>query len=154
MTASATSPARLLSLVAGLVVAAVLAAPSGATNAASPAAFETPSRNIACGWIADVDRPTRTYLRCEIRSLLSPLPKRPAVCDLDWGYGLEMASTGRASVLCAGDTIRRPGRVAVVAYGTTWRKRGFTCRSARVGLTCRNTSGHGFFLSRESWRRF
>jgi hypothetical protein len=42
----------------------------------------------------------------------------------------------------------------VLAYGETWRKRGFTCYSRAIGLTCRNTQGHGFFLSRERWHVF
>lgn len=142
---------------AALAAALAVAACTGVAHAATrtPAYFETPSRNIACAWLADLDRPSRTYLRCEIGSLLAPMPKRPAACDVDWGYGLSMTHTGPARVLCAGDTIRHvPGTGAVLAYGRTWRKRGFTCRSAAVGLTCRNASGHGFFLSRERWRRF
>jgi hypothetical protein len=31
---------------------------------------------------------------------------------------------------------------------------GFRCTSAAVGLTCKNASAHGFFLSRERWRIF
>jgi hypothetical protein len=31
---------------------------------------------------------------------------------------------------------------------------GIRCASATTGLTCRNTSGHGFFLSRERPRAF
>jgi hypothetical protein len=64
-----------------------------------------------------------------------------------------MTSVGRASPICAGDSVFH-GRNPVLAYGTTWRKRGFTCRSRFVGLTCRNARGHGFFLSRERWRVF
>jgi hypothetical protein len=142
----------LLAVVAGL--AGVAGATVGLSATKAPAYFETPSGNIACAWFADFDTPAKTYLRCEIGSLLRPLPKRPASCDVDWGYGLTLGNRGRAAVLCAGDTIRRAGRRAVLAYGTTWRKRGFTCRSESVGLTCRNTAGHGFFLSRERWRRF
>ena len=41
-----------------------------------------------------------------------------------------------------------------LAYGRTWSWHGFRCNSATTGLTCRNTSGHGFFLSRESQRVF
>lgn len=41
-----------------------------------------------------------------------------------------------------------------LAYGRTYRWHGITCRSARTGLTCRNRSGHGFFLSRERQRTF
>jgi hypothetical protein len=128
-------------------------ASTGAGATTAPASFQTPSGNIGCAWFADPDKPGKTYLRCEITSRLRPMPKRPASCDVDWGYGLTLANPGRAAVLCAGDTIRRPGE-HVLAYGTTWRKRGFTCRSASVGLTCRNVAGHGFFLSRERWRRF
>ena len=144
---------RTLGLLAFAIGVVGSAAPGlGATKA--PAYFETPSGNIACAWFADFDKPSKTYVRCEITSLLRPMPKRPASCDVDWGYGLTLANTGRASVLCAGDTIRRQGRRAVLAYGTTWRKRGITCRSRSVGLTCRNAAGHGFFLSRERWQRF
>jgi len=40
----------------------------------------------------------------------------------------------------------------VLDYGTTWSGGGVRCTSAATGLTCRNRSGHGFFLSRERWR--
>ena len=134
-----------------VLIAAVLAAGvlSGRAEAATDY-FETPSRNIACGWFSG----SGGSLRCEILSLLRPMPPRPASCDVDWGYGLSLGRTGRAHVLCAGDTIRRTGRVRILAYGRTWRRGGFSCTSARVGLRCVNASGHGFFLSRERWRRF
>ena len=49
---------------------------------------------------------------------------------------------------------RRPVRLRavarVLAYGTTWAGGGLRCTSAETGLTCRNRSGHGFFLSRET----
>jgi hypothetical protein len=146
---------KILALLAvGIGAVGGTGASTGLSATKSPAYFETPSGNIACAWFADFDNPSRTFLRCEITSLLRPMPKRPPSCDVDWGYGLTLASTGRASVLCAGDTVRRSGRRATLAYGKTWRKRGFTCRSESVGLTCRNAAGHGFVLSRERWRRF
>ena len=144
---------RTLGLLAFAIGVVGSAAPGlGATTA--PAYFETPSGNIACAWFADFDKPSKT-LR-PLRDHLAPSPNAEAsgLCDVDWGYGLTLANTGRASVLCAGDTIRRQGRRAVLAYGTTWRKRGITCRSRSVGLACRNAAGHGFFLSRERWQRF
>ena len=133
-----------------VVLAAVLAAVAPAGSEAATAYFETPSRNIACAWHSDVGG----SLRCEIRSLLKPMPPRPAGCDVDWGYGISMGRTGRASVLCAGDTVRRTGAVPILGYGRTWRRGGFTCTSARTGLRCVNASGRGFFLSRERWRMF
>jgi hypothetical protein len=103
----------LLALGIGVVGGAGASTGLGATKA--PSYFETPSGNIACAWFADFDNPSRTFLRCEITSLLRPMPKRPSSCDVDWGYGLTLASTGRAGVLCAGDTIRHSGRRAVLA---------------------------------------
>jgi hypothetical protein len=147
-------PKILAALAVALGLAAAASASTGLGATKSSAYFETPSGNIACASFADFDKPKKTFLRCEITSLLRPMPRRPASCDVDWGYGLTLANTGPATVLCAGDTIRRTGRRAVLAYGTTWRKRGFTCRSESIGLTCRNAAGHGFFLSRERWRRF
>ena len=133
-----------------VVLAAVLAAVVPPGSQAATAYFETPSRNIACAWHSDFGG----SLRCEIRSLLRPMPPRPAACDVDWGYGISMGRAGRSRVLCAGDTVRRTGKVPILAYGRTWRRGGFKCTSARTGLRCVNASGHGFFLSRERWRIF
>jgi uncharacterized protein DUF6636 len=132
-----------------VIAAAVFAAAAAPARAASDY-FETPSRNIACAWYSDEGG----YLRCEIRSLLRPMPRRPASCDVDWGYGLSLGRTGKARVLCAGDTIRRAGRVRLLRYGTTWRRGGFACSSGATGLRCVNSADHGFFLSRERWRVF
>lgn len=132
-----------------LAAVVVLVAAPGRAEAAT-AYFETPSRNIACAWTSELGG----SLRCEIGSLLRPMPPRPAACDVDWGYGISMGRTGPARVLCAGDTVRRRGRVPILPYGRTWRRGGFSCTSARVGLRCTNASGRGFFLSRERWRIF
>ena len=86
------------------------------------------------------------------RNRSKPRPKRPPNCDTDWAFGLTLSNVGRAEALCAGDTIWQRCK-PVLEYGATWRKRGFICHSAVVGLTCRNTAGGGFFLSRERWRR-
>ena len=41
-----------------------------------------------------------------------------------------------------------------LAYGRSYSWRGIRCTSAATGLTCRNVSGHGFFLSRQRQRVF
>jgi hypothetical protein len=64
-----------------------------------------------------------------------------------------MGKTGRARVVCAGDTTADPG-ARVIGYGKTWARRGFRCQVRRAGLTCENAAGHGFFLSSTGWRRF
>jgi hypothetical protein len=105
--------------------------------------FRTPSGNINCLY-------GQRSLRCDITSGLVPAPR--GACDVDW-TGLEVGVTGRAGPVCAGDTtIDR--RARVVRYGSAWRRDGITCLSQRIGLRCTNRSGHGFFLSRQSWRLF
>jgi hypothetical protein len=42
----------------------------------------------------------------------------------------------------------------VLGHGKTWSGNGLRCTSAVKGLTCRNKSGHDFFLSRAHWRAF
>ena len=64
-----------------------------------------------------------------------------------------MGLRGRAGPTCAGDTVYDP-RAPVLAYGSTWSLAGLSCASRATGLTCRNRDGHGFFLSRASWRVF
>jgi hypothetical protein len=109
------------------------------------AAFRTPSGNIGCAYTG-AGGSTKGYLRCDIGTGLRPRPRKPASCELDYGSGYSMSDTGRASVVCAGDTVLRQG--FVLRYGKTWRSGGFTCASRIAGLRCTNRNGHGFFLSR------
>jgi Family of unknown function (DUF6636) len=70
---------------------------------------------------------------------------------------LALTLPGRVSVpLCAGDPGALVGErmASVLGYGKMWSGGGITCRPALAGLTRRNRSGHGFFLSRARWRRF
>ena len=113
--------------------------------------FRTPSGNIGCVYATDYGH--RASLRCDIRSGLKPMPRRPKNCDLDWGDSYEMGVTGPVYVTCHGDTAIDP-RSRVLRYGTTWKKSGFACTSKRSGLRCHNKSGHGFFISRQRSYRF
>lgn len=120
--------------------------------------FKTPSGNIVCFHSPGPKDLPRAFLACGIKSGLKPAPPHRA-CQVG-GYAgdrVQLLATGRVSVpSCAGDPGALVGESAarVLDYGKTWRGGGIRCTSALVGLTCRNKSGHGFFLSRESWRRF
>jgi hypothetical protein len=133
-----------------LVLAALVAALTAVSSAAATfASFRTPSGNIGCIYSTGP-----AYLRCDIRSGLKPKPSRPAGCvDLEWGDSLSLARTGRAGIVCHGDTAILPGS-KILGYGKTWTRGPFTCTSRTAGLTCGNAAGHGFCLSRQSWRRF
>ena len=121
--------------------------------------FKTPSSNIVCSYFIQVgSRASESNVGCVVKSGLKPAPPRRP-CQ-DGGYAgdrVYLGVTGRVQVpSCAGD----PGPYVyvdvarVLGYGKTWSGGGFRCISALSGLTCRNKSGHGFFLSRESWRKF
>ena len=137
---------RAAVLVSLAVAAAVSVASPSARGTDAPAYFVMPSQNITCLWSAPFERGSRPLLRCQIRGGLKPRPRKPEGCDTDWGNAYELLSSGPARVPCGGDPIFRGNR-PVLQYGTTWRKRGFTCLSLSVGLACTNESGHGFFLS-------
>ncbi|HTS74410.1 MAG TPA: DUF6636 domain-containing protein [Gaiellaceae bacterium] len=130
-------------LVGLLALALTLAAPA----AASIRSFRTPSGNIGCVYASSLGK-GGPYLRCDIGSRLKPKPPKPKGCNFDWGDSFEMHSTGRVDVTCHGDTAIIPTS-KVLRYGQRWSRGGFTCLSRKVGLRCRNKSGHGFFLSRQ-----
>jgi hypothetical protein len=130
-------------LLVSLVAVAVMAAGSAQGSQELYVPFRTPSKNIACAYFT-VGAPAT--LRCDILSGLKPEPR--GRCELDW-TGVSMGA-GRARAACAGDTVYDLD-APVLGYGKTWQRGPFTCLSMRIGLSCANRTGHGFFLSRESW---
>jgi uncharacterized protein DUF6636 len=110
-----------------------------------PRYFQTPSQNIGCYLDS-------SQVRCDIRERSWSPPPKPASCELDWGQGIAVGD-GDAEFVCAGDTAL--GGKATLGYGQSAQRGPFLCESAQDGLTCTNTaSGHGFFLSKESYRSF
>jgi hypothetical protein len=110
--------------------------------------FRTPSGNIGCVMSAG-------GARCDIRKRdWAPLP-RPASCSkqVDYGQGLQIAHTGQATFVCAGDSALEPG-LSSLSYGTASRVGGSECISRSDGVTCVNEAGHGFFVSVQSYQVF
>jgi hypothetical protein len=124
-------------LVSGLV--------SVAPASAARVHFSTPSRNIGC--IGD-----GSLLRCDVRQTATKPPPKPRSCRYDWGNYFELRPTGRPRRLCVSDSAL--GGRRILAYGWTLRLGRMSCVARRIGLTCRNADGHGFFLSRERVRLF
>jgi hypothetical protein len=133
----------------------VLLAPPAAARIGSPAAlhalvFRLPGKtNIGCLFTPKAG-PVDAYLRCDVLSGLKPKPR--GTCKFAW-TGAEMSPKSDARPACSGDTVYDP-RVPVLAFGKTWKRGGFTCKSQQKGLTCTNRNEHGFFLAKTSWRIF
>ena len=134
---------------AALVCAAVVRAAPVSARPLAYVSFRTPSGNISCAYASGLGSPA--FLRCDIRSHLHPAPKPRRCVEGVYGESVGMSRTSRAAVLCISDTVVSPG-ARVLAYGASWSRSGFRCVSRATGLTCTNTRGHGWFLSRESWR--
>jgi hypothetical protein len=113
-----------------------------------PHYFETPSHNIGC-FVSAHDA------RCDVRRHSWSPPPEPKYCikaGVDWGGGLAVGPH-RAEFVCAGDTTL--GGPAVLGYRHTTQRGSIVCASARAGMTCTNgANGHGFFVSRDSYRLF
>jgi hypothetical protein len=138
----------LLTLAALMLVAPIAAS-------AEVTMFRSPTGNIGCVY-ADLS-PGTPNIRCDIRSgLKNPkLPPKPGSCssEVDFGQGLYINRTGAAHIVCAGDTALDPQAI-VLHYGSIFVRGGLRCDSAFNGMTCRNQSGHGFFLNADVWRLF
>ena len=135
-------------LVLAVLALAGLAALPASAQTNTIVSFRTPSANIYCAYTSGFGP---AFLRCDIRSHLRPAPRPRACGEGVYGESVGMTKTAAARVLCISDTTYNPNARAL-AYGTTWARDGFRCTSRSAGLTCTNSRGHGFFLSRESWR--
>ena len=128
-----------------LALVVVALAVAGVANAAVPTpdpvktGFAVPSRNMVCN-----AGPYRggNVLACTVFSEASARGQKI------WSK----QSRGRVSVgfLQSNAATELP----LLRYGRSWTWKGFGCTSRRTGLTCKNQSGHGFVLSRQSQRVF
>jgi hypothetical protein len=133
-------------------------APSGASKTGY---FKTPSGNIVCGYGYDGKDPA--FVGCRIKSGLKPRPaplRGPTCFSRNEVFLQARGRTTTGRTICPGEDEGDAGvfvfenRARVLGYGKAWTGGGMRCTSALSGLTCRNKSAHGFFLSREHWRAF
>lgn len=107
------------------------------------AEFQSPSKNITC-------KDFGTEVGCYIsqNTAKKPALPKPADCDLDWGDMFYVGKTGKASLECHGDMPVNTSGATTLAYGKTIKGNGWSCTSQKTGMTCKNSQGHGFTLSR------
>ena len=82
---------------------------------------------------------------------LNPIPPRPRDCQgTDWGQAFEVAESGIAGHrICYTDTVFSE-KLETLPYGVAFRTKEFICKSEPTGVTCINTLGHGFFISKRT----
>lgn len=130
--------------IAVILVGLSVAAPA----AADVFTFATPSGNIECS-VGIGEGPSDIICTIYNREGPPALPK-PATCTGIWGHDFMMRSIGRVEMTCRDRPLGQPGGAQGIAhYGE---QSGFdpalVCLSTERGLECRNSEGHGFFLSR------
>jgi hypothetical protein len=78
----------------------------------------------------------------------------PTGAGVDW-HGFELGAARKGAIVCSGGVLYpgtdRPSYVTL-PYGKTWRQKMFSCSLRVNGVNCSNPNGHGFFLSRQTWR--
>ncbi len=155
-----------LRLTAALLAACAVGAtaPGGAASATQLPGFRSPSGNISCLFIPSAATSsggrTPATLLCKIAqaSYAKQLQLRclgPSGAGVDW-HGFELPATRKGAVACSGGILYNPATqhpsYVTVAYGRTWRQKMFSCTSRTEGVNCSTPSGHGFFVSRQTWR--
>jgi hypothetical protein len=117
-------------------------------------ALKTPSGNISC-----FVTPGPATLHCSLKQAEYATYMENVRCGppigLDW-VGFTLPARTKAQVTCSGGILYNPStqrpRYATVPYGHTWHAGPFDCRSQVTGLGCSNHTGHGLFISRQTYR--
>lgn len=140
----------------GLAICALASSFAGpAIPATRLPGFHSPSGNIRCLFIPG--RPS--ILLCKIAHA-DYAKKLVAYCGappigVDWS-GFTLGPRRKGSISCSGGVLYDPDtqrpQYVNLPYGKSWRHGVFTCTSRVAGVTCRNRTGHGLFVSRQSWR--
>lgn len=113
-------------------------------------AFQSPSGNIMCGlYLAE----TSASLRCDLNELTPSYTRQPAECEFDWGFSFAVDDRGQGYLACVSDAVGDPN-ARVLGYGEMLSLGGITCRSEKTGMTCTNTAGHGFAISKARQKVF
>jgi hypothetical protein len=148
-----------------LFVTLLVPVAAASASAATLPGFRSPSGNISCLFIpsspldSGSGRTPATIL-CKLAhaDYAKALQKRCLGLNgsgVDW-HGFSLPAARKGTVLCSGGilynpTTQHPSYVRL-AYGKTWRQKMFSCTSQFNGVNCSNPSGHGMFISRQTWR--
>jgi hypothetical protein len=132
--------------------------------AATIPGFRSPSGNIKCLFIPSAPtgsggRTPATILctvaHADYAKTLQARCLGPTGAGVDW-HGFLLPAARKGTVSCSGGALYNPTTqhpsYVTLAYGKTWRQKMFSCTSQTNGVNCSNPSGHGMFISRQTWR--
>jgi uncharacterized protein DUF6636 len=126
---------------------------SFSASAAVLPGFHSPTGNIKCYYNPHglSARGFTPIVRCGLEHA-DYAPQLQHRCSAgDW-HGFELAPAGRPLLYCPGGASGDRVAYTTLAYGESWERGPFTCTSRITGVTCRNRTGHGLFISRQSYR--
>jgi hypothetical protein len=117
--------------------------------------MRTPTGNISC-FVTPAPHAT---LHCSLKQANYALRLQTVNCgppiSVDWA-GFELPAGTKGRVACSGGVLYDPStqkpHYVTVPYGHTWHAGPFDCHSQFDGLNCSSHNGHGFFISRQTWR--
>ena len=137
-----------------LLISAVLAlAVSASAAARTLPGFHSPTGNIKChynphGLAAHGFMPALT---CSLDHADYAMALQRRCESGDW-HGFTLTPSGRPRIFCPGGAGGDRVAYKTLAYGKSRQLGQFTCTSRITGVTCRNRTGHGLFVSRQSYR--
>lgn len=111
-----------------LPAALLLAAATGSAHAMGDE-FKTPSNNIDCYYLPDTATLVCTRYKPDVQTVFLSNDDEPNVGPPET------------------DATHAPAGIPVLAYGKSWKRGSFSCRSEKSGLTCKSAR-HGFSMSR------
>jgi hypothetical protein len=146
----------LLAAVSTIVLASAVNAVATARRATASVFFRGHGGNVVCGAFSVSGAPT--LIECGTVDQLNPAPPQPTAkrCGgLDFaGNRIRLQASSGPFGFCTGDAgvLARIDSAPRLAYGTTRQSGPFKCTSTVAWLTCTNSSGRGFAISRKRWR--
>ena len=136
-----------------LIFAALALGVSASAGAGVLPGFHSPTANIKCYYNPHglTSRGITSVVRCGLAHADYSMQLQRRCMAGDW-HGFTLTPSGRPLLYCPGGASGDRVVYTTLAYGKSWQRGPFTCTSRISGVTCRNRTGHGLFISRQAYR--